>query len=121
MEFHLGKAIQILRKKRRISQGELAQQLHVSIQAVSKWETGRANPELSLLPGLAELFGVSIDELFSEGTETPAQGEILEQNGNGWNQLAQTAWAGTYLPSYGPYTPSEEELCLLGDVRGKSV
>lgn len=121
MEFHLGKAIQILRKKRSISQGELAQQLHVSIQAVSKWETGRANPELSLLPGLAELFGVSIDELFSEGTETPAQGEILEQNGNGWNQLAQTAWAGTYLPSYGPYTPSEEELCLLGDVRGKSV
>ena len=91
MEFHLGKAIQILRKKRRISQGELAQQLHVSIQAVSKWETGRANPELSLLPGLAELFGVSIDELFSEGTETSAQGEILEQNGNGWNQLAQTA------------------------------
>ena len=65
MEFHLGKAIQILRKKRRISQGELAQQLHVSIQAVSKWETGRQNPELSILPGLALLLGVSIFELFS--------------------------------------------------------
>lgn len=121
MEFHLGKAIQSLRKKRCIGQGEIARQLHVSIQAVSKWETEKANPDVSLLPRLAEMFGVSIDELFSEGAETPVAGEILERNGSGWNRLAQTEWAGTYLPSYGPYTPSEESLCLLGDVRGKSV
>ncbi len=121
MEFHLGKAIQCLRKKRSISQGEVAQQLHVSMQAVSKWETGKANPDLSLLPGLAELFGVSIDELFFEGTQTPVEGEILEQNSSGWNQIAQTEWAGTHLPSYGPYSPSEENLCLFGDVSEKSV
>lgn len=121
MEVNLGGAIQSLRKKRSLSQGEVAEWLHVSMQAVSKWETGKANPDLFHLPRLAELFGVSIDELFSEGTETPAAGEILEQNSSGWNQVARTEWAGTYLPSYGPYTPSEETLCLLGDVRGKSV
>lgn len=121
MEVNLGGAIQSLRKKRSLSQGEVAERLHVSIQAVSKWETGKANPDLFHLPRLAELFGVSIDELFSIGLETPTAGEILEQNSSGWNQVVRTEWAGTYLPSYGPYTPSEEDLCLLGDVRGKSV
>lgn len=121
MEYHLGNGIQSLRKKRSLSQGDVAAKLQISVQAVSKWETGKANPDLFLLPRLAELFGVSIDELFSEGTETPAAGEFLEQNSSGWDHVAQAGWAGTYLPSYGPYTPSEETLCLLGDVRGKSV
>lgn len=121
MELYLGEAIQSLRKKRSISQGEVAERLHVSVQAVSKWETGKANPDLFHLPELAELFGVSIDELFSAGTEAPAAGKIWEQNSSGWDKIAQTEWAGTILPSYGPYTPSEENLCLLGDVRGKSV
>lgn len=121
MEYHLGRAIQALRKKRSLGQGEVAAELQVSVQAVSKWETEKANPDLFFIPRLAELFGVSIDELFSTGTETPAAGEILEQNSSGWNQVAQTEWSGTFLPSYGPYTLSEESLCLLGDVRGKNV
>lgn len=121
MEFHLGKAIQSLRKKRGLSQEEVARRLYVSMQAVSKWETERANPDLCHLPRLAQLFGVSIDELFSDEWEIPAAREILEQNSSGWNQVAQTEWSGTYLPSYGPYTPSEEALCLLGDVRGRNV
>ncbi len=121
MEYRLGKAIQSLRKRRSLSQADVAAKLQISMQAVSKWETGKANPDLFLLPRLADLFGVSIDELFSEGTEAPAAEEILEQNSSGWNQVAQTKWAGTHLPAYGPYTPLEESLCLLGDVRGKSV
>lgn len=121
METHLGRAIQALRKKRSLSQGEVAAELQVSVQAVSKWETEKANPDLSFLPRLAELFGVSIDELFSVGAEAPAAGEILGQNSSGWDRIAQTEWAGTHLPSYGPYTPTEETLCLLGDVRGKTV
>lgn len=121
MEYHLGRAIQTLRKKRSFSQGDVAAELQVSVQAVSKWENEKANPDLTLLPRLAELFGVSIDELFSAGVEVPVAGEILGQNSNGWNQIAQTEWAGTHLPSYGPYTPTEETLCLLGDVRGKAV
>ena len=118
---YLGQNIQRLRRKQRISQGELAEQLGLSVQAVSKWETGKANPDLLLLPRLAKLLGVTIDELFSGEEAEPAYAETLGQNLAGWDQVAKTAWKGTYLPEYGPFTPSEEALCLLGDVRGKKV
>lgn len=121
MEYYLGRAIQALRKKRSLSQGEVAEWLHVSVQAVSKWETEKANPDLFHLPRLAELFGVSMDELFSAGMEAPIADEARIQNSSSWDQMAQTEWVGTILPSYGPYTPSEEELCLFGDVRGKAM
>ncbi len=47
-----------------MTQRELAFHLRVSVQAVSKWETANAYPDLSLLLPIAELFGVSMDELF---------------------------------------------------------
>ena len=49
------------RKKKGLSQGQVAEMLCVSTQAVSKWETGTSYPDLSLLPTIANLFGVSID------------------------------------------------------------
>ena len=51
------------RKKKGFSQSELAQQLGVTFQAVSKWETARSAPDISLLPRMAEIFDCSIDEL----------------------------------------------------------
>ena len=65
MNQNIGMTIQQLRSRRRVGQGELAATLGVSVQAVSKWETGKANPDLNLLPKLAEYFGVSIDSLFA--------------------------------------------------------
>ncbi len=60
----LGIKIKQLRYKASLTQEQLAGRLSVSPQAVSKWENGAAMPDIGLLPELAEIFGVSIDELF---------------------------------------------------------
>lgn len=52
-----------LRKNKGIGQQDLADVLGVSFQSVSKWETGITMPDITLLPGIAEYFNVSIDEL----------------------------------------------------------
>lgn len=109
MGLNIGNAIQQLRHQRGVGQGELAEALGVSAQAVSKWETGKTNPDLFLLPGLAGYFGVSIDSLF-EGVqdvqELPRKAaEQLEVNYQGWTELTKNDWRGTLLPNYGPYTP----------------
>ena len=57
------------RKALGLTQEALAQKLGVTNQAVSKWESGQSCPDLALLPGLADLFGVTLDELF--GREVP--------------------------------------------------
>src|SRR5699024_5929271 len=54
------------RKRAGLSQEELAGRLGVSRQAVSKWETGEAQPELSKLAPLAAELGVSVDWLLSD-------------------------------------------------------
>lgn len=59
----IGNNIKQLRVNRGITQEQLARQLHVSGQAVSKWENEMALPDISCLPILADFFGVSIDEL----------------------------------------------------------
>ena len=66
METTLGKKIAQLRRGKAITQDDLAAQLGVSSQAVSKWENDLSCPDIMLLPYLAEIFQVSIDELFSK-------------------------------------------------------
>ena len=58
----IGDNIKLLRKAKGVTQEELAEAVHVSFQAVSKWENGGA-PDIDILSGLATYFGVSIDEL----------------------------------------------------------
>lgn len=65
MEISLGKRIAILRRQRGLKQETLAEQLGVSAQAVSKWENDQTCPDIGLLPKLAEILGVSVDELLS--------------------------------------------------------
>lgn len=60
----IGTNIRLLRKTKNITQEELANALHISYQAVSKWENGSSQPDIALLPAIANYFGVSIDELF---------------------------------------------------------
>lgn len=55
--------IKELRKKRGLTQKKLAEQLQVSFQTVSKWENGITLPDISYLPMLADIFGVSTDVL----------------------------------------------------------
>lgn len=67
----LAEKITALRGERKLSQGDVAEKLDVSRQSVSKWETGQAVPELDKIIKLADLFGVSVDELVRDG-EMPA-------------------------------------------------
>lgn len=63
----LAEKILSLRTARGMSQDGLAEQLEVSRQSVSKWETGQSTPDLDKIIRLADLFGVSVDELVREG------------------------------------------------------
>ncbi len=58
----IGNNIRLLRQAKGITQEELADSVHVSFQAVSKWENGGA-PDIEMLPILADYFGITIDEL----------------------------------------------------------
>jgi len=60
----LGKRIKQLRFKAGLTQEQLAEKLGIGAQAVSKWENAVAMPDITTLPLLAEIFGISIDDLF---------------------------------------------------------
>ncbi len=60
---NIGKNIASLRKKSGMTQEELAARLNVSAQAVSKWENESSCPDISLLPDIAKIFGVTVDAL----------------------------------------------------------
>lgn len=60
----LGKEITKCRKKLGMTQETLAQTLGVTNQAVSKWELDQSCPDIQLLPQLADIFGITVDELF---------------------------------------------------------
>jgi len=59
----IGKRISYLRKEKGITQEELAVKLDVTPQAVSKWENDISYPDIMLLPKIAEILGVTVDEL----------------------------------------------------------
>ena len=58
------------RRQKGITQQELAERLGVSFQAVSKWERAKSYPDIQLLPELATLLGVTVDELLGCGVPT---------------------------------------------------
>ena len=62
----LSDKIWVLRKKAGLSQEALAEKIGVSRQAISKWETGEASPEITKLPLLARTFGVTADWLLDD-------------------------------------------------------
>ena len=63
MEFH--EKLQLLRKKKGMTQEELAGALFVSRTAISKWESGRGYPSIDSLKAIAKFYSVTIDELLS--------------------------------------------------------
>ncbi len=71
----LGATILKYRKELGITQDALAQKLEVTNQAVSKWESDQCCPDINLLPRLADIFDITIDELF--GREAPAKPELV--------------------------------------------
>ncbi|MBR5446011.1 MAG: helix-turn-helix transcriptional regulator, partial [Clostridia bacterium] len=79
MKINIGENIRSLRKEKGITQERLAELLGVTPQAVSRWESGAGYPDMEQLPGLASLFGVSMDTLLGyDGTKEKQDRLVLE-------------------------------------------
>lgn len=65
----IGETIARLRRERGMTQEALAESMGVSPQTISKWENSTTCPDVSLLPVLADFFGVSVDDLYGRATE----------------------------------------------------
>ena len=77
----LGENIRALRLRKRLTQEQVAQQLGVTYQAVSKWENGTNTPDIALLPEIAAFFGVTIDALFHQDAISALDGFPVEDDG----------------------------------------
>jgi len=80
MTMNLAENLKKIRKENNISQEQLAEQLGVSRQSVSKWESGTAYPEMDKLLQIAKLFNVNIDDLLNQ--------DIKEVNNEKQSKLA---------------------------------
>lgn len=78
MEQTIGEKIAALRKERNITQTQLAEYLFLVPQTVSKWESGNGTPDISLLPKIADFFGVSLDDLFGRSSLEHAKDLVLK-------------------------------------------
>ena len=67
-QYVTGAVIKELRERKHMTQAEFAQKLCVSGKTVSKWETAKGYPDISLLEPIAKIWGISIKELISGNT-----------------------------------------------------
>lgn len=104
MEFH--EKLQQLRKRKGLTQEQLAEKLYVSRTAVSKWESGRGYPNLESLKAISALFSVSIDDLLSGGelivlAETENRANIRKLSALAFAVPDMMAAALWFLPLFG--------------------
>ena len=108
MESTLGKRIIENRKRLGMTQDQLAEKLGITAQAVSKWENDLSCPDISILPKLADIFGITTDELLGRQPEIPVcetqivQEEENEENGFSFNNgKVNLHWDGAKLEGLG--------------------
>ena len=116
-----GAMIRRLREEKRLTQAELAAKLCVSDKSVSKWETGRGLPDVTLLQPLSAALGISVPELLSGEcvTNTNRAGNMLRQKwyvcplcGNVINSSGEAlvSCCGITLPPLEAEEPDEEHV-----------
>ncbi len=133
----LGEKITEARKKKGMSQIDLADAMSVSRQSVSKWETGESNPEISKLSQLAEILGVSLDWLLSNDEEESKQSNSYATNNSytqtypswiehlpnsvlslikqhGWIYGAHTALSGLFVIAFGLFIRAMSHKFIFG-------
>lgn len=97
----MGEKILSMRKARGWSQEELAEQIGVTRQAVSRWESGAAKPDADKIIAVCDLFGVSADYLLRDqggGTmEEPAESRRETELGKALRDLTLNQWAGLLM------------------------
>lgn len=96
MEFQ--EQLYLLRKKQGLSQEELANIIGVSRQAVQKWESGAARPDLDNLMSLAQYFCISMDELVGNTNTFPEMPQSKAANGYYTSQPPHTGAVAYYIP-----------------------
>lgn len=122
-----GSVIKTLREARKMTQAELAQQISVSSKTVSKWETAKGLPDITLLQPLAQALGVSVIELMdgehitnrnrsanllrSKFHVCPVCGNILHSTGE-----AVVSCCGITLPALEPEEPCEDHRLVMEEV-----
>ena len=74
----IGESIAYYRKINAMTQEELARRLNISTQAVSKWEQKLSSPDIMLLPELASIFNITIDELFGKKVDREPVFNLVE-------------------------------------------
>ena len=131
LELSIGQVIRQLRKQQNMTQEELAHAVGVSIAAVSKWESGKSYPDITLLPSIAWQLQTSVDHLFGFAAEiAPEELErIFTQCSAAFdkgsfehgyalcreyldrypNDIALKLHIGTLIPMYISGAPKEEE------------
>lgn len=93
MEQTLGKRIAANRKRLGLTQDQLAERLGVTAQAVSKWENDQSCPDITTLPRLADIFGISADELLGMEQDPPVHhAEVVEEEPNGSDRGWEFRW-----------------------------
>ena len=70
---NIGKKLETLRKQKGLTQLELAEKIHVSRQAISRWEVGAAVPSTDNLKILSDIYGVSVDDILHDEVMVVAQ------------------------------------------------
>lgn len=110
-----GRFVAQLRKEQNLTQKELAERLHVTDKAVSKWETGKGFPDLKLLDPLAQVLNVSLVELL-QGERTPSPTLTKEEAGQAAVQAMEQSQKNTarrYLRLFQVVLWIGATLCLI--------
>lgn len=113
----LGSFIAALRKASGMTQKDLADRLHVSDKTVSRWERDDGAPDLSVIPVLAEIFGVTCDELLRGRRNAPVQqvqGELTEEKPSPKASKERQRLIKTALIRYSSFTYIAMGIAVLG-------
>lgn len=130
--------LQLLRKRQGLTQEILAEKLHVSRQAVSKWETGSGLPDLEILLRLSEIYGITINDIlcpqiernriadFEEMDKMPQEciekiGSYVEPQVLVKASIGASPRINEWLAGCFPQIHFKEERCKIGRIRISEV